>query len=418
MNKRTFMKSLALLGVSTSSIFSSKASVSSPISEVDFESEDLWNQIRAGYRLKPDYINLENGYYCFLPEETLEKYIEHIREINYQGSFYMRGVQFENKAKSAAKLAELVGASPEELVLTRNTTESLDLIISGYPWQKGDEALVSNQDYGSMLSMFDMAAKRWGIKVNRIDIPLHPQNDEEIVAVYQQAITPRTRLMMVPHIVNITGQILPVKKIADMAHAHGVEIMLDGAHAIGHFDFKISDLGCDYYGSSLHKWLSVPIGAGLLYVKKDRISQIEPLLAPFDMNLKTISYLNHIGTHPAATDLAVLNAIEFHQKIGAKRKEDRLRYIQRYWSDQVRDVPGILVNTPKDLNRSCGIGNVGVQNIKPADMGRILMEEYKIFTAPIDGAGVKGCRISPNVYTSENELDQLVSALKKMAEKI
>ena len=412
------MKSLALLGVSTSSIFASKASVFSPISEIDFESEDLWNQIRAGYRLKPDYINLENGYYCFLPEETLEKYIEHIREINYQGSFYMRGVQFENKAKSAAKLAELVGASPEELVLTRNTTESLDLIISGYPWQKGDEALVSNQDYGSMLSMFDMAAKRWGIKVNRIDIPLHPQNDEEIVAVYQQAITPRTRLMMVPHIVNITGQILPVKKIADMAHAHGVEIMLDGAHAIGHFDFKISDLGCDYYGSSLHKWLSVPIGAGLLYVKKDRISQIEPLLAPFDMNLKTISYLNHIGTHPAATDLAVLNAIEFHQKIGAKRKEDRLRYIQRYWSDQVRDVPGILVNTPKDLNRSCGIGNVGVQNIKPADMGRILMEEYKIFTAPIDGAGVKGSRISPNVYTSENELDQLVSALKKMAEKI
>ena len=412
------MKSLALLGVSTSSIFSSKASVSSSISEIDFESEDLWNQIRAGYRLKPDYINLENGYYCFLPEETLEKYIEHIREINYQGSFYMRGVQFENKAKSAAKLAELVGASPEELVLTRNTTESLDLIISGYPWKKGDEALVSNQDYGSMLSMFDMAAKRWGIKVNRIDIPLHPQNDEEIVAVYQQAITPQTRLMMVPHIVNITGQILPVKKIADMAHAHGVEIMLDGAHAIGHFDFKISDLGCDYYGSSLHKWLSVPIGAGLLYVKKDRISQIEPLLAPFDMNLKTISYLNHIGTHPAATDLAVLNAIEYHEKIGAKRKEDRLRYIQRYWSDQVRDVPGILVNTPKELHRSCGIGNVGVQNIKPADMGRMLMEEYKIFTAPIDGAGVKGCRISPNVYTSENELDQLVSALKKMAQKI
>lgn len=409
------MKSLAILGISTGSGFSSKAKASPSINEIDFNSDDLWDQIRAGYRLKPDYINLENGYYCFLPQETLEKYIEHIREINYQGSFYMRGVQFQNKAKSAAKLAELVGASAEEVVLTRNATESLDLIISGYPWKAGDEALVSNQDYGSMLTMFDMAAKRWGIKVNRIDIPMHPENDEEVVAAYEKAITPRTRLMMVPHIVNITGHILPVKKIADMAHSNGVEIMLDGAHAVGQFEFKISELDCDYYGSSLHKWLSVPIGAGLLYVKKDRISQIEPLLAPFDMSLKTIAYLNHIGTHPAATDLAVLNAIEFHNKIGGKRKEDRLRYIQRYWSDQVRDLPGVVVNTPKDPQRSCAIGNVGLEQTKPGDMGTILMDKYKIFNAPIDGAGVKGCRISPNVYTSENELDKLVAAIKEMS---
>ncbi len=407
------MKSLALLGISTGSVFSSKAAPS--LNEIDFDSDDIWSQIRSGYKLKPDYINFENGYYCFLPQETLEKYIDHIREINYQGSFYMRGVQFQNKAKSAAKLAEFVGASPEEVVLTRNTTESLDLIISGYPWKPGDEALVSNQDYGSMLTMFDMAEKRWGIKVNRIDIPMHPENDEEVVAAYEKAITPRTRLMMVPHIVNITGHILPVRKIADMAHSHGVEIMLDGAHAIGQFEFKISELDCDYYGSSLHKWLSVPIGAGLLYVKKDRISQIEPLLAPFDMNLKTIAYLNHIGTHPAATDLAVLNAIEFHNKIGGKRKEDRLRYIQHYWSDQVRDLPGVVVNSPKELHRSCGIGNVGLEKTKPGDMGTILMDKYKIFTAPIDGAGVKGCRISPNVYTSENELDKLVSAIKEMS---
>lgn len=415
MNKRTFIKSLALLGVNLSSTFSSKASNSTSFSEIDFGSADLWQQIRAGYRLKPDYLNLENGYYCFLPEQTLEKYIEHIREINYQGSYYMRTVQFQNKAKSAAKLAELIGADPEEVVLTRNTTESLDLIISGFPWKEGDEALVSNQDYGSMLSMFDLAAKRWKIKINRIDIPLHPENDEEIVSVYQQAITSKTRLVLVPHIVNITGQILPVRNIADMAHAHGVEIMLDGAHAVGHFDFKMSDLDCDYYGSSLHKWLSVPIGAGLLYVKKDRINSIEPLLAPFDINLKTIAYLNHIGTHPAATDLAVLDAIEFHNKIGSKRKEDRLRYIQRYWSDQVRDLPHVSVNTPKELHRSCGIANVGIKGINPTDMGKILMDKYQIYTAAIDGAGVKGCRIVPNVYTSENELDHFVDAIKKMS---
>jgi selenocysteine lyase/cysteine desulfurase len=327
----------------------------------------------------------------------------------------MRTVQWENKAKSAAKLAELVGASPEEIVLTRNTTESLDLIISGYPWQADDEAIASNQDYGSMLSMFDLQAKRSGIKINRIDIPMHPENDAEIVAAYEKAITPRTKLMMIPHIVNITGHILPVKKIVAMAHSHGVEVMVDGAHAVGHYEFSISDLGCDFYGTSLHKWLSVPLGAGMLYVKKDRISKLEPLLAPFDLKLENIGYLNHIGTHPVATDLAVIDAIDFHQNIGGKRKEDRLRYIQRYWSDQVRDLPGIQVNTPKEMQRSCGIANVGVESMSPADMAKTLIEKYKIFTVAIDSVGVRGCRISPNIYTTEKELDVFVVALKEMS---
>jgi selenocysteine lyase/cysteine desulfurase len=414
MNKRSFIKSLAVLGFGTGPIWSAKAEAFS-LESLDFSSEDVWDIIRAGYRIKPDYINLENGYYCFLPEEILEKYISHIREVNYQASFYMRGVQVENKAKSAAMLAKLVGATPEEVVLTRNTTESLDLIISGYPWEEGDEAVFANQDYGSMKTMFEMASNRWGIKTVKVDIPIHPKDDEEVVEVYRKAITPKTRLIMVPHIVNITGHILPVRKIADMAHANGVEIMLDGAHAVGHFDFNMHDLDCDYYGSSLHKWLSVPLGAGMLYVKKDKISKIQPLLAPFDLSLKTIRYLNHIGTHPAATDLSVINAIEFQNKIGAKRKEERLRFLQKYWSDQVRNHPGITVNTPEDPKRSCGIGNVWVEKFAPSDMGKTLMEKYKIFTAPIDGWGVRGVRVSPNIYTTTAELDQLVRALKEMA---
>ncbi len=413
MDKRKFIKSLTALGF-TAPLFSTNA-VAKSLDSIDFKSEDIWAQIRAGYKLKPEYINLENGYYCFLPEQTLEKYISHIRDVNYQGSHYMRTVQWENKAKSASKLAELVGASPEEIVLTRNTTESLDLIISGFPWKAGDEAIVSNQDYGSMLSMFDLQAERSKIKINRIDIPMHPQNDEEVVSTYERAITSRTKLMMVPHIVNITGHILPVKKIVEMAHSHGVEVMIDGAHAVGHFQFSISDLGCDYYGSSLHKWLSVPLGAGMLFVKKDKISKLEPLLAPFDLKLETIGYLNHIGTHPVATDLAVIDAIDFQDSIGGKRKEDRLRYIQRYWSDQVRGLPGINVNTPEAINRSCGIANVGLDAVKPAEMAKILIEKYKIFTVAIDGVGVRGCRISPNLYTNENDLDHFVKALKEMS---
>ncbi|MDF2157977.1 aminotransferase class V-fold PLP-dependent enzyme [Algoriphagus sp. CAU 1675] len=414
MNKRSFLKSLAVLGLSSGSVFKAKANIPS-LDDLDFNSDTIWEQIRASYKLKPDYINLENGYYCFLPQETLEKYIEHIREVNYQGSYYMRNVQWENKAKSAAMLAELVGASPDEVVITRNTTESLDLIISGFPWKNGDEAIMSNQDYGSMLNMFELAKRRHGLALKRIDIPMHPKDDEEVVEAYEKAITPKTKLMMVPHIVNITGHILPIRKICDMSHKHGVEVMVDGAHAVGHFEFSMNELNCDYYGSSLHKWLSVPLGAGLLYVKKGKSAQIDPILAPYELDQEGILNLNHTGTHPVATDLAVINAIEFHNKIGGKRKEERLRYIQRYWSDQVRDLPGVVVNTPLDSKRSCAIANVGLIKESPAEMANRLMEEYKIYTVAINGAGVKGCRISPNVYTTESELDQFVYALKKMS---
>ncbi len=413
MDKRSFLKSLAVASIATSLIPQEAKAFS--LDDLDFSAEDIWDQLRKGYRLNPDYINLENGNYCFLPEETLEKYLAHIRNINYQAAYYMRTVQFDNKAKSAAAVAKLLGASPEEVILTRNTTESLDLIISGYPWTIGDEAIYANQDYGTMQTMFELAAKRWGIKTIKIDIPMHPESDEEVVEAYRNAITPKTKLMMVPHIVNITGHILPVRKIADMAHAQGVEVMLDGAHAVGQFTFDLHALDCDYYGSSLHKWLSVPLGCGMLYVKKDKIRKIQPLLAPGNLDLKTILYLNQIGTHPVATDLTVLDAIDFHNRIGGKRKEERLRFLQKYWSDQVRDFPGITVNTPKETERCCGIGNVWIEKMSPADMGKVLFEKFKIYTAPIDGAGVKGVRVCPNVFTTTAELDQLVKALKEMA---
>ena len=413
MDKRSFLKSLAVASIATSLIPQEAKAFS--LDDLDFSAEDSWDQLRKGYRLNPDYINLENGNYCFLPEETLEKYLAHIRNINYQAAYYMRTVQFDNKAKSAAAVAKLLGASPEEVILTRNTTESLDLIISGYPWTIGDEAIYANQDYGTMQTMFELAAKRWGIKTIKIDIPMHPESDEEVVEAYRNAITPKTKLMMVPHIVNITGHILPVRKIADMAHAQGVEVMLDGAHAVGQFTFDLHALDCDYYGSSLHKWLSVPLGCGMLYVKKDKIRKIQPLLAPGNLDLKTILYLNQIGTHPVATDLTVLDAIDFHNRIGGKRKEERLRFLQKYWSDQVQDFPGITVNTPKETERCCGIGNVWIEKMSPADMGKVLFEKYKIYTAPIDGAGVKGVRVCPNVFTTTAELDQLVKALKEMA---
>ena len=290
MNKRTFLKGMAVAGLGMPL---SRSALAEWVGRFDAEpaaalagQEDFWAGIRRGYRLTPDYINLENGYYNIQPEEILEAFIGHVRAVNYEGAHYMRTVQADNKKRVAGKLATLAGCPAEELIVTRNTTESLDMIIGGYPWKDGDEAIMAEQDYGAMLQMFRQTERRHGIVCKVISIPNHPSSDEEVLEVYARAITPRTRLMMVSHMINITGQVLPVRKIADMAHARGVEVMVDGAHSFAHLRFAIPDLHCDYYGASLHKWLSVPLGAGILYVKKEHTEKLWPLLAEPDTRSK------------------------------------------------------------------------------------------------------------------------------------
>jgi len=377
--------------------------------------EDLWKDIRKDYLLKKEYVNLENGYYCFIPQPTLNKHVEHIKRINLEGSFYMRNLRDKDNRATASRLSKLVNCESDELAITRNTTESLDLIISGFPWKKNDEAIFASQDYGSMQEMFKLTAKRKGIINKIISIPNHPKNDQEIVSLYEKQITKKTKLIMVSHMINITGQILPVKKICEMANSYGIDVLVDGAHCVGHIDVNIKDLDCDYYGSSLHKWLSAPLGTGLLFIKKNKISKIQPLFAGHNNEINSILRLNHIGTHPVHSDLAINDAIDYLESISLEKKENRLRYIQRYWSDKVRDKKNIIINTPSEDFRSCGIANVGVKNIKPADLADILFTKYGIFTVPIDYANVKGCRITPNIYTNEKELDYFVDSILKIA---
>ena len=419
MDKRSFIKNAGLLGIAGMTRFNGLDQLISSVTDHSASElaadEEFWLKIRESYLLKPDYINLENGYYCIIPEYTLERLIEHIREVNFHGSFYMRGVQFENKQKMAARLAEMAGCPAEELIITRNTTESLDMIIGGYDWHPGDEAVMAEQDYPAMLNMFRQVEKRYGVVNRIISVPNHPSSDEEIVKLYSDAITPKTRLLMVCHMINITGQILPVRKICDMAHSKGVEVMVDGAHTFGHIKFTIPELGGDYFGSSLHKWLSVPLGAGILHVRKEKISRIWPLLAEEERAPDDISRLNHTGTHPVHTDITIADAMDFYNMIGAERKEARLRYLQNYWTSKVRDLPHIIINTPADPSRSCAIANVGVKGMKPSGLSEVLMERYRIYTVPIDGANVHGCRITPNVYTSAEDLDQFVKALTELA---
>ena len=418
MDKRNFIKALGGLSISpflTSSGAKEFMSLSNFLPKIT-DDEELWKVVRSHYKLKDEYINLESGYYCILPQPTLEHFIEHVRYVNYEGAYYMREYQFPNKDKVAAQLAEFVNTNPEELVITRNATESLDLIISGFPWKNGDEAIYAEQDYGAMINQFKLVAKREGIINKVISVPNHPKSDEEIVSLYENQITSKTKLIMVCHQINITGQILPIRKICDMAHSYGVDVLVDGAHCVGQFDVSIDDLGCDYYASSLHKWLSTTLGAGLLYVNKKNISKIWPFFASGSQNLNNIKRLNHTGTHPVHTDIAISNAIDYINWIGVKKKEERLRFLQRYWSDKLRGKKNVLVNTPEDIQRSCGIGNVGLKNIKPGKMAQLLFDEYKIFTVAIDGANVHGCRISPNIFTTTEELDSLVNAVTELSQ--
>ncbi|MFZ9661799.1 MAG: aminotransferase class V-fold PLP-dependent enzyme [Chitinophagaceae bacterium] len=419
MNKRHFLKIAALSGVTALSSWDAMAEnikvLSNKTGDPLFSENDFWKDIREKYLLKPDYINLENGYYNFLPQPTLEKYIENIRMVNFQGSYYMRTVQSENKKRMAEKLAALAGCDPAELIITRNTTESLDMIIAGQDWKPGDEAVMALQDYGAMLDMFEQISKRYGVVLKKVSVPNIPESDEEIVNLYASAITSKTKLLLVSHMINITGQILPIRKISDMAHEKGVEVLVDGAHAFAHIRYAIPDLHCDYYGTSLHKWLAVPLGAGFLYVNKNKISKIWPLIGDGQPNLSDIHRLNHTGTHPCATDITIENAIDFHNMIGSERKEKRLRYLQQYWTSKVRNNPNIILNTPSDDQRACGIANVGIKGMKPADLAKRLLDEHKIFTVAIDYANVIGCRITPNVYTTTDELDQFVKALHTLA---
>lgn len=419
MNKRRFLKtaggtSIALALADVRTLFAQTAEVAAKDLARD---EAFWAQVRAKFKLKPDYINLENGYYCMQPQEVLEGFIARVREVNTEASYYMRTRQSQEKAVVQKRLAGLAGCTPEELIITRNTTESLDTVIAGFDWKIGDEAVMAEQDYGAMLEMFDLQARRYGMVNRRVSLPLDPKSDDEIVSLYAQAITPKTRLLMVCHMVNISGHILPVRKIADMAHARGVQLMVDGAHAFAHLEFKIPDLDCDYYGASLHKWLGANLGAGILYVRKDRIEKLWPIYGDKNFTDTDIRKLNHTGTHPVHTDLAIMNAIDFHEGVGIARKEARLRYLQNYWTRQVRGLPRVQLNTPSDPHRSCAIANVGITGIPPRDLAKTLLEKHRIWTVGITTANVQGVRITPHLYTSTAELDTFVKALKDIAER-
>ena len=366
--------------------------------------DDFWAEIRRMYPVPADYINLENGYSSPQPAATYAAFQQYQKLINDGLSFYMRRKAADDRLSVKKSLADLAGVTPEEIVITRNTTESLGTVIHGLTFEAGDEAVMCDQDYGSMLQQFRQESRRRGLKCVEIAIPLTPRDDQEMVDTYAKAITPRTKVVLLSHMVNITGHILPVRKIADMAHARGVAVIVDAAHSFAQVLFTLPELDGDYLGASLHKWLCTPLGAGLLHIKKDKIRTVWPLLGETSVPDDDIRKLERLGTQPSWTLLAIADAIRFHNMIGAARKEARLRFLQQYWTDKVRGVPKVYLNTPPG-DRACAIANVGITGMTPKALADVLFDRFKVYTVAIDTVPVKGyasrrtCTRPPAIWT-------------------
>ncbi len=380
------------------------------------DDEIYWKKVRTLFQVPEGFINLENGYFSPQPKSTLAFHQNRESYINKNTSWFMRKEQSQAIEASRNNLAAFLGCLTNELALTRNTTESMNIVINGYPWAFGDEVVIGNQDYGSMVSAYHQAAKRYGIIIKVAEIPLHPQSIEEVVSAYTKLFTSRTRLVHITHLINLTGQVIPVAAIAERAKSAGVEVMVDSAHAVAHLKFMLPDLNADYVGASLHKWLCNPLGAGFLWMKSEHIHKIFPLTADEDYPINDIRKFEHQGTRPIQSLETIAESIKFHESIGSELKQNRLRYLMRYWVNQVKSIPKITINTPT-LNDSecCAIANIAMEGFTPGELAETLLKEHGIFTVAIDHVAVKGIRVTPHLYNTIEELDQFVKALKKIA---
>ncbi len=380
--------------------------------------EDFWKKIRAAYVPDPTILNLNNGGVAPAPTHVLDAEIEAIRYSNLLPSYRMwhdlePGIEGVRK-----KLAAMWNADPECIAITRNASESLQIAQFGIDLKPGDEVLLTSQDYPRMITTWQQRERRENIVLRQLDFPVPVRNPDDLVRLYEQAITPRTRVIHVSQVVFMTGQIFPVSQICALARARGITSIVDGAHAFAHVPFKFSELDCDFYGASLHKWLSAPIGTGMLYVRKERIEKHWALMAAPPSMDKDIRKFEEIGTHPAAMHNATLQALEFHQQIGDERKFARLRYLKQRWADRLTQLPGAKLLVGLEPNLSGAFGTIHFDTIDPGKLGEALLAKYNIFVTPITGPKFNGVRISPNVYTSTQEIDRFCDAVAAIVPRV
>jgi len=377
--------------------------------------EDYWSVIQNAFSVTRGIINLNNGGVSPSPRIVTEALVRYIWQQEDATAYTMWQLLEPQSETIRTGLAEVFGCDREEIAITRNASESLEALLMGMDFKSGDEILTTTQDYPRMLTTLRQREKREGLVLKLVKIPIPPKNLNEITAAFEQGITSRTRLILIMHQVNLTGQITPVKAVCDMARAKGIETIVDGAHSFAQFQFQQKDLGCDYFGTSLHKWLYAPKGTGMLYIKREKIQKIWPLMAAETKQANDIRKFEEIGTHSAAPKLAIGEALLFHNGIGGKRKEARLRYLSRYWMNRLKGVPKVRFNTSFDPAQSCAIANVQIEGINPVKIGSYLFDKHRIFTTPIIHEEFEGIRITPNVYTTLGELDRFCNVMEKIA---
>ncbi len=378
--------------------------------------EEYWKAIGQSFAISRGIINLNNGGASPSPRLVTEAFIRYKHQED--ATAYTMWQMLEPQAETIrAGLAKLFGCEPDEIAITRNASESLQILLLGIDLRSGDEVITTTQDYPRMLTALRQRELRDGPKLKLIKIPLAPLSTDEIVAAFESAITADTKLILISHQINITGQIMPVRKICDMARARGIETVVDGAHSYAQLDFKRDDLQCDYFGSSLHKWLYAPKGAGLLYVRKDKIRNVWALMASEDKNRHDIRKFEEIGTHSSATRLSIGEALLYHEAIGAKRKEERLRYLSSYWMNRLKSLDRIGFNTSFDPDQFCAIANFKIDGIDPETITQHLMAKHKIIATPIIHDEFTGVRITPNIFTSLGELDRFCAVIENMVKK-
>ena len=379
--------------------------------------ENFWGQIQQSFSVTRGIVNLNNGGVSPSPRIVTEALVRYTWQQEDATAYTMWEILEPQSETIRTGLAEIFGCDAEEIAITRNASESLETLLMGMDLKSGDEIVTTTQDYPRMLTTLRQREMREGLKLNLIKVPIAPKDIDDLVTPFERAITPKTKVIMIAHEINITGQIMPVRKVCEMARARGIETIVDGAHSFAQIDFKRDDLQCDYFGTSLHKWLYAPKGTGMLYVRREKIAKIWALMASEGKNKDDIRKFEEIGTHPAAPRLATGEAILFHNAIGAKRKEARLRFLSRYWMNKIKEVPKVGFNTSFDDRQSCAIANVKIEGLAPGAICTYLMAKHKIFATPIVHEEFSGIRITPNVYTTLWELDRFCEVLETIARK-
>jgi selenocysteine lyase/cysteine desulfurase len=381
------------------------------------QDEDYWAVIQRAYSVNPNLINLNNGGVSPAPI-VVQQAVERYNQLSNEGpSYYMWRILDQGREPLREKLAALAGTQANEIAINRNSTEALNTVIYGLDLKAGDEVIGTKQDYPNMIQAYRQRAMREGIVYKQLSFDFPVEDDAAIVKAYEEAITPRTKLIHVTHMVNWVGQTMPVRKIADMAHAHGIEVLTDGAHSFGLLDFKVPDLGCDYFGTSLHKFLSAPIGTGMLWIKADKIEKIWPLTCNGAPRSGDIRKFETLGTRSFPLEQGIGEALNFHNGIGPARKEARIGYLKNYWASRAQAMPKVKLHTSLNLKYSCAICGVSVDGMTPSELENALFDGYKIHTVGIVWENIKCVRVTPHVYTSIADVDKLVRALGEISAK-